>query len=298
MSSLTNGTDSFNFTYDVNNVLTAISLPNGLNETYSYDDIYNLTNINTGYSVLDYAHDNTGLITSKTRDGASIAYTYDAIARLTQAGADSYNYEVTGMIAWKPVIELIRNYDKEILNLTLSNEAGVEEILGVTPEHPFWVEGKAWVNASNLVKGMLLTTTDGRTLQVKSQTKDTKKHSTYNFEVADFHTYFVGKSGAWVHNTCPPNLSPPGAGRRGAFREAKRKSGVPVGQQPSAVRKNVDRRGKSQPGRQYDFEVPDSGGGTKTVTIRDDAGGHYYSKGDPQNRGPHFNDPSGGHFDY
>jgi len=155
LSSLTNGTDSFNFTYDVNNVLTAISLPNGLNETYSYDDIYNLTNINTGYSVLDYAHDNTGLITSKTRDGASIAYTYDAIARLTQAGADSYNYEVTGMIAWKPVIELIRNYDKEILNLTLSNEAGVEEILGVTPEHPFWVEGKAWVNASNLVKGML-----------------------------------------------------------------------------------------------------------------------------------------------
>jgi len=96
LSSLTNGTDTFNFTYDVNSVLTAIGLPNGLDETYSYDDIYNLTNINTGSSVLDYAHDNTGLITSKTRDGANIAYTYDAIARLTQAGTDSYNYDVAG----------------------------------------------------------------------------------------------------------------------------------------------------------------------------------------------------------
>jgi hypothetical protein len=25
----------------------------------------------------------------------------------------------------------------------------------------------------------------------------------YNFEVADFHTYFVGEDGVWVHNTCP-----------------------------------------------------------------------------------------------
>jgi hypothetical protein len=28
------------------------------------------------------------------------------------------------------------------------------------------------------------------------------KHDTFNFEVADFHTYFVGKQGAWVYNTC------------------------------------------------------------------------------------------------
>ena len=28
--------------------------------------------------------------------------------------------------------------------------------------------------------------------------------SVYNFEVEDFHTYFVGELGAWVHNTCNP----------------------------------------------------------------------------------------------
>ena len=96
----------------------------------------------------------------------------------------------------------------------------------------------------------------------------------------------------------PPNLSPPGAGRNGAFREAKRQSGVPVSQQPSRVLQNVDKRGKPQPGKIYEFEVPANGGGTKTVRIRDDAGGHDFGKGNSQNRGPHFNDEAGNHFDY
>jgi len=33
----------------------------------------------------------------------------------------------------------------------------------------------------------------------------------------------------------PPNLSPLGAGRKGAFKEAKRQSGIPASQQPSRV---------------------------------------------------------------
>lgn len=34
------------------------------------------------------------------------------------------------------------------------------------------------------------------------------KHKVYNFEVADFHTYYVGEHGVWVHNTnCPKNES-------------------------------------------------------------------------------------------
>ena len=96
LSKLVNGTDTFDLSYDVNNVLTAIGLPNSLNETYSYDDIYNLTKIATGASTLDYVHDKTGLITSKTRDGAATNYTYDDIARLTKAGSDSYIYDTAG----------------------------------------------------------------------------------------------------------------------------------------------------------------------------------------------------------
>ena len=96
----------------------------------------------------------------------------------------------------------------------------------------------------------------------------------------------------------PPNLSPPGSGRTGAFNEAKRRNGVPVSQQPSAVGPNIDRRGNQVPGAVYEFQVPENGGGTRTVRIRDDASGHDFGPNDIQNRGPHFNDEAGGHYDY
>jgi filamentous hemagglutinin len=98
--------------------------------------------------------------------------------------------------------------------------------------------------------------------------------------------------------TRPPNMSPEGAGRNGAFREAKRQAGIPVGQNPSNVYPNVDKRGNSQPGLIYEFDVPKSGGGTAKVYIRDDAGGHSFGSDNPQNRGAHFNDPKGNHYDY
>lgn len=91
----------------------------------------------------------------------------------------------------------------------------------------------------------------------------------------------------------PPNLSPLGAGRRGAFNEARRRNDIPVSQQPRKVGPNYDRRGKLQPGRSYEFDTPDG-----EVTIRDDAGGHNYGEGDPQNIGAHFNNPNGGHYGY
>jgi hypothetical protein len=96
----------------------------------------------------------------------------------------------------------------------------------------------------------------------------------------------------------PPNLTPEGAGRRGALNEAKRNNGIPTSQQPVRVTPNLDRRGNQQPGRVYEYEVPTRGGGKEIVKIRDDASGHFFGPGDPQNRGPHFNDSQGRHYDY
>jgi len=61
---------------------------------------------------------------------------------------------------------------------------------------------------------------------------------------------------------------------------------------------NLDKRGNVQPGKSYEFEVPAKGGGTKTVKVRDDAGGHDFGPGNSQNRGSHFNNEAGDHFDY
>ncbi len=96
----------------------------------------------------------------------------------------------------------------------------------------------------------------------------------------------------------PPNLSPPGAGRSGAFHQAKRDAGIPTSQQPDRVVPNIDRRGNIQPGKIYEYDVPAPGGGMQTVRIRDDAGGHLYVDNPLQNRGPHFNTPKGDHYDY
>jgi hypothetical protein len=96
----------------------------------------------------------------------------------------------------------------------------------------------------------------------------------------------------------PANKSPPGSSRSGAFNEAKRQNGVPVSQQPTKVGPNLDRQKNVQPGRAYHFDVPQEGGGTREVIIREDTAGHYFGPGDPQNRGPHFNDEAGNHYDY
>jgi RHS repeat-associated protein len=96
----------------------------------------------------------------------------------------------------------------------------------------------------------------------------------------------------------PQSFTPPGAGRSGALNEAKRLNGIPVGQQPTRTIPNTDRAGNPQPGRAYIYEVPGSGGGTRQIIIREDARGYFYGPGNTQNRGPHFNDPQGRHFDY
>lgn len=98
--------------------------------------------------------------------------------------------------------------------------------------------------------------------------------------------------------TPPPNLAPEGAGREGAFGQAKRDSGIPVGMPPSRVLPNIDKREQIQPGRIYEYDLPAPGGGVRTVRIRDDAGGHEFPDDPSQNRGPHFNTDDGGHYDY
>lgn len=97
----------------------------------------------------------------------------------------------------------------------------------------------------------------------------------------------------------PPSFTPLGAGRRGAFREAKRLNRIPVSQVPEKQVPNVDLRKKRQPGRQYVFKI-ERGVKEKpnVITIRDDAGGHNHPDDPSQNRGPHFNDEEKRHFDY
>ena len=78
------------------------------------------------------------------------------------------------------------------------------DIIETTDEHPFYVEGKGWIKAGNLKIGDTLRLLNGNNIKidgVEVQKLD-KEIKVYNFEVEDFHTYFVGETGILVHNTC------------------------------------------------------------------------------------------------
>ncbi len=115
--------------------------------------------------------------------------------------------DATGETAWKPVVRLFHNKDKEILKLTLINQNGQQESLGVTPEHPFNVVDQGWVSAEKLQVGTIIHSLNGQVIRVQSVERANERQDTYNFEVADYHTYFVGDSGVWVHNNCYDELA-------------------------------------------------------------------------------------------
>ncbi len=158
-------------------------------------------------------------------------------------------------------------------------------------------------DAEDLRIGDTLIDPDGKLVTVDDLRRYEKSDVVYNLTIEGVHTYYVEVSDEWVlvHNDgCrPPNLSPAGSGRSGAFNQAKRDSGVPTSQQPVEVTPNKTRQGNPQPGRIYKFEVPSPGGGKpREVIIRDDAGGHSFGVNNPQNRGRHFNAGDNGHYDY
>ena len=89
------------------------------------------------------------------------------------------------------------------------------ETLSVTSEHPFWVERggfEGFVPVKDLREGdVFLRASGGRaelTRMVTEHAPQGQTFTTYNFTVEDFHTYFVGQAGIWVHNACPTKLKP------------------------------------------------------------------------------------------
>ena len=73
--------------------------------------------------------------------------------------------------------------------------AGEEEIR-TTPTHPFWVEGKGWIKAAYLTEGDKLMTYDGKLIEITKVEVEKLDEAikVYNFEVEDWHTYFVSST--------------------------------------------------------------------------------------------------------
>lgn len=73
-----------------------------------------------------------------------------------------------------------------------------------TPEHPFYVPQKGWTKAIELRAGDKLVLQSEKIViieQVQNEILETPA-TVYNFEVEDFHTYYVTSSSVLVHNSC------------------------------------------------------------------------------------------------
>jgi hypothetical protein len=74
--------------------------------------------------------------------------------------------------------------------------------LEATPEHPLWVADQGWKAAGQVQVGDELWTREGQRLEVTGITHKQGRFTVFNFEVEDFHTYFVGGDGVLGHNKC------------------------------------------------------------------------------------------------
>ena len=101
--------------------------------------------------------------------------------------------------ALKKVKKIFVREKDSIIRLSINGE-----VIETTDEHPFYVDGIGFVNAGDLKAGDEVRTADGSTGRVESLERITPDEpiKVYNFEVEDFHTYYVSEQKVLVHNTC------------------------------------------------------------------------------------------------
>jgi len=117
--------------------------------------------------------------------------------------------EATGKVAPKAVTALIRPGPKQLYELSLTDPGGEAETFHATDDHPWKVQGKAWVETAKLAPGNRIKTGSGADMVVTKLELTDRVEETYNLTVADWHTFLVGEDQALVHNVnC--NIGPSG----------------------------------------------------------------------------------------
>ncbi|SFR61828.1 polymorphic toxin-type HINT domain-containing protein [Anaeromicropila populeti] len=113
----------------------------------------------------------------------------------------------TGEKACKKVVRTFVHIKDELIHVWIAGE----EII-TTREHPFYVEGEGFVGAGDLQRGDRVRLECGKQALVEQVTVEKLINlvKVYNFEVEDFHTYYVGEQSVLVHNMCSKMNEPLG----------------------------------------------------------------------------------------
>ena len=74
-----------------------------------------------------------------------------------------------------------------------------QDLIETTAEHPFYTK-EGWKNAADLTEADYIKNKVGEWFRIQSTYFEYERKKVYNFEVEDWHTYFVGKLMWLVHN--------------------------------------------------------------------------------------------------
>lgn len=117
-----------------------------------------------------------------------------------------HDVDFTEPVVARFVVRTIVTRPRHLWHITVRSASGLCETVVTTACHPFFVlERSAFMAAAALETGQTLVMCDGGTLEIidirVQHADDGEAFTAHNLEVADAHTYHVGSSGIWVHNT-------------------------------------------------------------------------------------------------
>lgn len=136
------------------------------------------------------------------------------------AGTDVYTAEGHKNIEDIKVGDLVWAYDDKTEDLALKKVTNTfskvrdhiykiyfnDKVIEATNDHPFFIGGK-WLNVEELKVGDELTLYDSSKLTIDKIEFIKGTFKVYNFEVEDYHTYYVSDKNVLVHNSGPcPNV--------------------------------------------------------------------------------------------
>ena len=182
----------------ISNVQEAFSGDNYLKEAAYYDETQAIaiSGISVGYMVDPMAMISVCFVAGtliETADG-SVPIEEITIGTIVYA----YNTD-TDETAQKQVVNTFVRESSELVHIEVNGEH-----ITTTPTHPFWVPQKGWTSAIQLRAGDRLQLLNGEYVVIEQVQHEILEAPVmvYNFEVEDFHTYYVGEQSLLVHNTC------------------------------------------------------------------------------------------------
>ncbi len=149
--------------------------------------------------ITNYKNTKHDILTSQCFVDGTLVVTKDGDKPIEEIKAGDLVYSTdpeTGESEYKEVVRTFRKETDVLIHIFVNDDE-----IETTPVHPFWVDGE-WVAAKDLREGDELTLADGSTATITKTYGEQLEEPVivYNFEVSDFHTYYVTDNGVLVHN--------------------------------------------------------------------------------------------------